>query len=666
MMNITKKYGKIKQGKRLRLLLVTVLIFSITAGLIPCYTSNARVTTTLELTEDTILNVPPNTTPSGIHFSQLQKKIEEFVNGNEDKLAGLSISVFCRQDDIYTGHFGHSDIENNVPVDENTVYEWGSISKLLTWVSVMQLYEQGLIDLDKDIREYLPDGFFEKLSYDEPITMLNLMNHNAGWQEVVYGLETTDENAMLPLGEALKKTEPRQLYRPGEVTAYSNWGAALAGYVVENITGVDFADYVTENIFKPLGMEHTAIRGDHSDNQWVKEQREKTLCYSVTPNGVTGLGSCLSYILLYPAGAATGNLSDLLTFAKSFTATSDEECKLFNSIDTLKLMKEATLFFGDSDLERNCHGMWVSHFTNNTIGHNGATNGFSTTFMFDPRTGVGIVIMTNEMGEGTFNSGLPELIYGNYKYNSHLNNQTVSDAIDPSGAFISYRGFGSGPLKFMSALNFVPIGKSKNGINYPVVENISFTRLTTNEFLLQGEGTNALVYISENPDGSLKIETEGMDYYRISTLKAYTNLVLALFPLILMMLLIITGIIVLIILLIRHIKKKEKKERDGICRRIYLIQYILGIAFGIVYLLSYFTGVIPPAGKTLIPVCILTLLFAIAFTVLGLLNIIRASLLISKKKYKLWGSLKYYFISLAELVSVFCICYCEMFFFWRA
>ena len=82
-----------------------------------------------------------------------------------------------------------------------------------------------------------------------------------------------NENEIMPLGESLQYSEPLQVFKPGTVSAYSNWGAALAGYVIECITGMKYGDYVRENIFKPLGMEHTSIMPDHKDNEWVRTQR---------------------------------------------------------------------------------------------------------------------------------------------------------------------------------------------------------------------------------------------------------------------------------------------------------------------------------------------------------------------------------------------------------
>lgn len=168
-----------------------------------------------------------NRTPSGIPYDRLQAEIDQFIEARKEGCASVSVAVFKNDQTLYSRQYGFTDMAHQVPVDEDTVYEWGSVSKLMVWTSVMQLYEQGEIDLKKDIREYLPEGFLSKLSYDEPITMINLMNHNAGWQETTYDVEVKDASEIVDLETALYRTQPPQIYKPGEVTAYSNWGTAL-------------------------------------------------------------------------------------------------------------------------------------------------------------------------------------------------------------------------------------------------------------------------------------------------------------------------------------------------------------------------------------------------------------------------------------------------------
>lgn len=116
----------------------------------------------------------------------------------------------------------------------------------------MQQWERGNIDFDTDIREYLPDGFLTKLQYeDEKITMLNLMNHNAGFQEGYYENQMCSEDDLFDsLEEAVKSCECYQAYHVGEYTAYSNWSSALAAYIVERVSRENYVDYVHENIFE--------------------------------------------------------------------------------------------------------------------------------------------------------------------------------------------------------------------------------------------------------------------------------------------------------------------------------------------------------------------------------------------------------------------------------
>ena len=101
------------------------------------------------------------TTPSGIAYSDISKSMNDYVKEHEDELASVSAATFDRNGVITVYRYGYADIDKGVKADENTVYEWGSTSKTLIWVSIMQLYEKGLVDFDTDIREYLPEGFLK-------------------------------------------------------------------------------------------------------------------------------------------------------------------------------------------------------------------------------------------------------------------------------------------------------------------------------------------------------------------------------------------------------------------------------------------------------------------------------------------------------------------------
>ena len=150
--------------------------------------------------------------------------------------------------------FGYADVKAQKPVDPKvTLFRPGSISKLFTWTAVMQLVEQGKINLDADINQYL--DFKIPPRDGKPITMRNLMTHSAGFVEDIKGLIIDRTRSyFVKLGPYLKDWTPHRIYPAGEQAAYSNYGAALAGYIVERLSGEPFDDYVAHHIFQPLGM----------------------------------------------------------------------------------------------------------------------------------------------------------------------------------------------------------------------------------------------------------------------------------------------------------------------------------------------------------------------------------------------------------------------------
>ncbi len=392
--------------------------------------------------------------PSGISLESARRELsdkEKELGGGDPKFASAAVGIFQGSEILLEEYYGKTDMENNIHADENSVYEWGSISKTLIWVSAMQLWERGELDLERDVREYLPDGFFRNLAYDEPITMLHLMNHTAGWQETMRPIWETDEAALLPLGEALQACEPAQVFRPGEVAAYSNYGAAVAAYVIECVTKTDYCEYVHQNIFEPLGMEHTALLSAHSDNEWVYEKRREMKIYSFGISGIVDLGSYLNYVTIYPAGAATGTLADLMTFAQALV---DDASPLFENPETRALMFTATDFYGSSYIPKCAHGFWCMEYAVRTFGHSGATMAGQADMLLDLDSKTGLVILVNEPNGNAFLSETPELVFG--KLSAERFGAAGNDKADVRGYYTVSRSTYRGMLKllpFVSAIS---------------------------------------------------------------------------------------------------------------------------------------------------------------------------------------------------------------------
>lgn len=390
----------------------------------------------------------PTVLPSGLPTVDLIGNIDAFVEKNQTNLAGMAVAVFSANDIPSKKYYGYSDIQNQIAVSEDTVFEWGSVTKLLIWISILQLEEQGKLTLENDVRQYLPENFLTKLKDNEPITITDLMNHQAGFQEVFLNLFTKDIQQVHDLETSLRTTQPSQIYDVGEVTSYSNWGAALAALVVERVSGMSFLDYAHKAIFEPLGMSQTALWPDLSDNNWVQRQREKTRCYS---DMLKQIEPCHFYIPLYPAGMATGTLHDLLLFAQAINPKGNSWNKLFDSQASVERFFEATSVYPLYGLPRNAHGMWASMYSLPVYGHGGNSAGMTANLLLEPQSGLGMVIMTNQSSEQVFSLQLPEVVFGVFDAPSY----GLPDREIPQGFFRSSRTIAVGPFSLMKNLNLV-------------------------------------------------------------------------------------------------------------------------------------------------------------------------------------------------------------------
>lgn len=197
-----------------------------------------------------------------IETGDLEKFTDELLTRQLDEyhIAGAHISIV--QDGIIevAKGYGYADVAEQIPVTPNeTIFRIGSTSKLFTWTAVMQLAEQGKIDLTADVNNYLPD-FQIPATYPAPITMLNLLSHTSGFEERSIGIEATSPDEMISLHDYLAHYMPDRVRAPGELATYSNYGTALAGYIVENISGMPFEQYIETYIFEPLSMTHSTFR----------------------------------------------------------------------------------------------------------------------------------------------------------------------------------------------------------------------------------------------------------------------------------------------------------------------------------------------------------------------------------------------------------------------
>ena len=548
-------------------------------------------------------------TPSGIAYSDIGSSIDSFIKEREAGLASCAVSVFDSDGVIYNGYYGYADIENDVKADEQTVYEWGSTSKMLVWTSVMQQWERGNIDLEADIRTYLPDGFLTKLQYpDEKITMLDLMSHKAGFQESFYeNQEAAPDDVYDSLEDAVRACECWQAFHVGEYTAYSNWGTALAAYIVEQTSGENYVTYVNENIFEPLGMEHSSIDPLQRDNEWVAQKRHELKCYCrfADPKDNLDFGECRYAVQLFPVGACMSTLEDISRFGQAFVA---EDCPLFENDFTRDEMFGATSFYGDTDIAKNCHGLWTNQYKVETLGHGGNTAGCTAELEFDPISGLGIAVLTNECGETAFCSGIPVMLYGHFSDREGFDSYNGTGE-DISGVYYTKRTICEGASKASQYMGQVfPLSKNDDGtysvkvLGYSFMDGIEFEPVAPNQYIYKDNGREMFVYINDGV-----FEMGYMDNIRSSTgiMPSVSVYGFILFGLVCLL----TVIIRLIVRLVRKLRKSDKRYTTA-DKQILSQQMIFAVS-GIIYavFLLYTAGA---GGRAFVTVsCILATLLGI-------------------------------------------------------
>lgn len=296
-------------------------------------------------------------TPSGIPLDKLEKEIDKYVsNYIGESTPGASITVVKDGEIFFSKGYGYANIEEKILVDpQKTVFEYGSISKLFVWTAAMQLVEQGKLDLNADIKTYLPEDFTSKLTFEKPITMNQIMSHTAGFEDYHFDLIMPSPERIDSLEEVLLSHQPKQIYEPGSTIAYSNYATALAGYVIEQIVGKSFSDYEMEHIFLPLSMSTTS--GDPTLANY-SELENKAIGYLPKENGKFTKGNW-SYVPLYPAGSVNGTAEDLAKFAIALMPTNTHDSPLFSHKSTLDKMLTQSYSPQDNILS-NAHGFWAT------------------------------------------------------------------------------------------------------------------------------------------------------------------------------------------------------------------------------------------------------------------------------------------------------------------
>ncbi len=224
-------------------------------------------------------------------------------------IAGAVVSVVKDGQVLFQKGYGYADVEEKKPVlPDQTLFRPGSISKLFTATAVMQLVEQGKLDLDPDVNDYL--DFPIPKTYPEPVTLRQLLTHTGGFEETLKNLFVAHESDIKPLHTYLVNEMPARIFPPGKIPSYSNYGFTLAGYIVERVSGEKFERYVENHILKPLGMNNSTF-DQPLPPQLAPQMSKGYLSASKKPRDY-------EWVQAAPAGALTTTASDMTRFMLAF------------------------------------------------------------------------------------------------------------------------------------------------------------------------------------------------------------------------------------------------------------------------------------------------------------------------------------------------------------
>ena len=392
--------------------------------------------------------------------------VEAFFDGiiplqlERSDVAGATVLVMKDGKDLLRKGYGYADVAKKKPVDpETTMFRLASISKLFTWISVMQLAEQSKLDIDADVNKYL--DFQIAPAFSRPITLRNLMTHTGGFEEEVRDVILTDPKQAMPLREFLLVNQPRRIFPPGEVPAYSNYGVGLAGYIVQRVSGEPFEQYVAEHIFQPLGMKHSTFKQPLGEDllpfpsDGYRNDTEKPAVGFEIFNPA-------------PAGGVSSTASDMGRFAQALLNGGEWDGHRILKSETLSAMW--TRQFGTTEgLPAMCMGFYQTWRNGlRFVGHGGDLIAFHSIFLLEPKERLVIFISYNSAGSANKTRAEILLAFADRYYPSSQKPEfqkfSVEDLKAIAGIYQSTRRSESNKLKMGSLLGQSEASIERDGV----------------------------------------------------------------------------------------------------------------------------------------------------------------------------------------------------------
>ena len=378
-------------------------------------------------------------------------------------IAGAVVSVVKEGQVLFQKGYGYADVEEKKPVlPDQTLFRPGSISKLFTATAVMQLIEQGKLDLDRDVNDYL--DFAIPKTYAEPVTLRQLLTHTGGFEETLKNLFVAHESDIKPLRAYLVNEMPARIFPPGKIPSYSNYGFTLAGDIVERVSGEKFERYVESHILKPLGMNSSTF-DQPLPPQLAPQMSKGYLSASKKPRD-------FEWVQAAPAGALATTAADMTRFMLAFLQD--------GSVDGVAILKPETVRQMQTrqfELNPMICGIGITFMEYwmkpvRAVGHAGDTVYFHSDMVLIPDAHVGYFISYNSLGKNV-GGGRGEILrafMNRYFPNPDERKVDVdaesqkSDGRRVSGFYDGTRRADTTFLRIVALLDQFRVGSDKDGI----------------------------------------------------------------------------------------------------------------------------------------------------------------------------------------------------------
>ena len=335
------------------------------------------------------------TSPSAHELTQTD--LEAFLDGllplqiAREDIAGAVVSVVKDGKPFFAKGYGYADVEKRILVSADaTLFRPGSISKLFNWTAVMQLVEEGKLDLDRDVNDYL--DFKIPATFSKPITLRNIMTHTPGFEETIQELFVEDGSRLKPLDQYVKEHLPERIFPAGTTPAYSNYATTLAGYIVQRVSGEPWDSYIETHIFKPLGMSHCTVLQPLPEN--LKALMSNGYDVASEP------AKPFEWVEAASAGSSSVTATDMQHFMIAHLQDAEYEGNRILRPDIARTM-HLRQFSNLPDLNGMALGFYEeTRNGHRIIGHAGDTQYFHSDLHLIQDAGVGFFISYNSAGKG--------------------------------------------------------------------------------------------------------------------------------------------------------------------------------------------------------------------------------------------------------------------------